>query len=105
MTTQTIDQRTLALHEANRIRSVRAGLKRRWKKIDPRTARRELCEIVRDPSGDLLTWRVETALMALPWVGRAKVTRWMLECRIPLSKTIGGLSDRQRDELVAKVLG
>lgn len=101
---QMTDQRMEALAYANEIRAARAALKRRWKKIDPRSARRELCAIVMDPAPEHVTWRIERALMALPWVGAARVRRWLLECAIPLNKTIGGMSDRQRADLVEKVM-
>lgn len=104
MPTEALDQRMSALERANEIRSARTNLKRRWKKIDPRTARRQLCEIVMDPAPEFSTWRVETALMALPWVGRVKVRRWLLESSIPLNKTIAGMTERQRESLVEKVL-
>ena len=103
MTTAALDQKMVALSEANRIRAARATIKRRWKRIDPRAARREMCEWIQSPPPDLVTWRVETALMALPYVGRVKVRRWLLESGVPLSKTLGGMSERQRAELVAKV--
>ena len=61
------------------------------------------------PSGTLLLdppdW-VETAkvfdlLLAVPKYGRVKVNRILTHCRISPSKTIGGLSERQRNELVS----
>ncbi len=40
-------------------------------------------------------------LLAVPKYGRVKVNKILNVCRISPSKTIGGLSQRQRAELVA----
>ena len=40
-------------------------------------------------------------LLAVPKYGRVKVNRILTHCRISPSKTIGGLSERQRNELVS----
>ena len=39
-------------------------------------------------------------LMAVPKFGRVKAARFLNQCRISQSKTVGGLSERQRAELV-----
>jgi hypothetical protein len=38
--------------------------------------------------------------MALPKFGRVKAGRFLNQARISQSKTVGGLSDRQRTELI-----
>ena len=38
-------------------------------------------------------------MLAVPKYGRVKVNKILAHCRIAPSKTIGGLSDRQRSEL------
>ena len=40
-------------------------------------------------------------LLAVPKYGRVKANRILNQCRISPSKTIGGLSERQRTELVS----
>jgi hypothetical protein len=40
-------------------------------------------------------------LLAVPKYGRVKVNKILTHCRISPSKTIGGLSERQRAELVS----
>ena len=40
-------------------------------------------------------------LLAVPKYGRVKVNKILQQCRISPSKTIGGLSERQRTELVS----
>ena len=39
-------------------------------------------------------------IVAVPRRGRGKATRLLTQCRISQSKTVGGLSDRQRGELL-----
>jgi hypothetical protein len=40
-------------------------------------------------------------LLSVPKYGRVKVNKILSTCRVSPSKTIGGLSQRQRTELVA----
>ena len=54
-----------------------------------------------DPPEYLLTAKVFDLLLAVPKYGRVKVNRILTHCRISPSKTIGGLSERQRNELVS----
>jgi hypothetical protein len=49
------------------------------------------------------TAKVIDMLMAVPKYGRVKTNRILNQCRISPSKTIGGLSERQRAELVAQL--
>ena len=49
----------------------------------------------------LQTAKVFDLLLAVPKYGRVKVNRILTHCRISPSKTIGGLSERQRNELVS----
>ena len=39
-------------------------------------------------------------LLAVPKYGRVKVDKILRQCKISPSKTVGGLSERQRNELV-----
>ena len=47
------------------------------------------------------TAKVFDMLLAVPKYGRVKVNKVLVQCRISPSKTIGGLSQRQRTELVS----
>jgi hypothetical protein len=78
-----------ALKRANEIRTRRARLKR-----DLKAGRI-------DPPEFLATAKVFDLLLAVPKYGRVKVNRILTHCRISPSKTIGGLSQRQRHELVS----
>jgi len=85
-----------ALSRANVIRSERARLKRELK-----AGRAQIHGLLLDPPEFLQTAKVFDLLLAVPKYGRVKVNRILNMCRISPSKTIGGLSQRQRDELVS----
>ena len=87
-----------ALQRANEIRSARAHLKRELK-----AGRVQIHGILLDPPDYLLNAKVSELLLAVPKYGRVKVNRLLLQCRISSSKTLGGLSERQRRELVANL--
>ena len=88
-------QRMDALKRANEIRTRRASLKR-----DLKAGRTQIHGLLLDPPEYLLTAKVFDLLLAVPKYGRVKVNRILTQCRISPSKTIGGLSERQRNELV-----
>ena len=87
-----------ALQRANEIRTRRAQLKR-----DLKAGRKTIQELLLDPPGYLETAKVFDMLLAVPKYGRVKVNKILTTCRISPSKTIGGLSERQRTELVAQL--
>ena len=84
-----------ALKRANDIRVKRARLKK-----DLKDGRVLIDEILSDPPEYVSTAKVVDILMAVPKFGRVKAARFLNQCRISQSKTVGGLSDRQRAELV-----
>ena len=89
-------QRMEALQRANDVRSRRAQLKR-----DLKAGRQPIHELLLQPPEYLETAKVFDLLLAVPKYGRVKVNKILSSCRISPSKTIGGLSERQRRELVA----
>jgi hypothetical protein len=89
------DQRMDALGRANQIRVERARLKR-----DLKAGAVTIDAILADPPDYLLTAKVFDMLLAVPKFGRVKATRFLNQCRVSQSKTVGGLSERQRAELV-----
>lgn len=105
--TRTNAQRLEALKVANRIRTARSLLKRRIK-ADP-TYRLLAAAIYNKTSelgledGELDTMKVYELLTAGPKLGRAKVSAALAKCRTSPSKTVGGLTDRQREELVLEL--
>jgi hypothetical protein len=54
-----------------------------------------------NPPEFLETAKVFDMLLAVPKYGRVKANKILQQCRISPSKTIGGLSERQRSELVS----
>jgi hypothetical protein len=88
-------QRMEALQRANDIRSRRAQLKR-----DLKAGRASIHKLLLEPPAYLETAKVFDMLLAVPKYGRVKVNKILQQCRISPSKTIGGLSERQRSELV-----
>jgi hypothetical protein len=92
---RSLNQRMDALARANQIRTQRAQLKR-----DLKSGRRSIQSLLLDPPEYIETAKVFDMLLAVPKYGRVKVNKILAHCRIAPSKTIGGLSERQRSELV-----
>jgi hypothetical protein len=93
---RSLDQRMEALQRANEIRVKRAKLKR-----DLKDGKARIEEILSRPPAFVETAKVFDILMAVPKFGRVKAARLLNQCRISQSKTVGGLSERQRGELIA----
>ena len=77
-----------ALKRANDIRTARAKLKK-----DLKANRANIQTVLLDPPEYVLTAKY----------GRVKANRILNQCRISPSKTIGGLSERQRAELISQL--
>jgi hypothetical protein len=92
---RSLDQRMEALKRANEIRVRRAQLKK-----DLKSGRARIEAILSQPPAYVETAKVFDMLMAVPKFGRVKAARFLNQCRISQSKTVGGLSERQRAELV-----
>jgi hypothetical protein len=92
---RSLDQRMDALRRANDVRVRRAQLKK-----DLKDGRVRIQAILADPPEYVETAKVIDILMAVPKFGRVKAARFLNACRISQSKTVGGLSDRQRAELI-----
>jgi uncharacterized FAD-dependent dehydrogenase len=93
---RSLNQRMDALNRANEIRTARAQLKR-----DLKAGRAAIHELLTEPPTYVETAKVFDLLLAVPKYGRVKANKVLTQCRISPSKTIGGLSQRQRGELVA----
>src|SRR3954466_2214202 len=92
---RSLDQRMDALRRANDVRVRRAKLKK-----DLKDGRVRIETILGAPPEYVSTGRWIDILMAAPKLGRVKAARFLNPCRISQSKTVGGLSDRQRAELI-----
>jgi hypothetical protein len=93
---RSLNQRMDALARANRIRTERAQIKR-----DLKGGRLSIHALLLDPPEYVETAKVFDMMLAVPKYGRVKVNKILTHCRIAPSKTIGGLSERQRSELVS----
>src|SRR2546422_793717 len=69
-------------------------------KKDLKDGRVQIDQILSNPPEYVSTAKVFDMLMAVPKFGRVKAARFLNMCRISQSKTVGGLSDRQRSELI-----
>jgi hypothetical protein len=92
---RSLDQRMEALKRANDIRVKRAQLKK-----DLKAGTVSIEQILAAPPEYVSTAKVFDMLMAVPKFGRVKASRFLTLCRISQAKTVGGLSDRQRAELI-----
>ena len=93
---RSLAQRMTALQRANDIRSRRAQLKR-----DLKAGKVKIETLLLDPPEYVMSAKAFDMILAVPKYGRVKVNKILSQCRISPSKTIGGLSERQRGELVA----
>lgn len=84
-----------ALGIANVVRTKRANLKK-----DIKAGRVSVLSLLMEPPEWLETMKVFDLLIAAPKYGRVKTNKILQTCRISPSKTVGGLSDRQRAEMV-----
>lgn len=94
--TRSAIQRANALEHANEIRCYRARFKLRLKAGDVSAV-----PVLLDPVPELATMKVIDLLLATPRVGCVKANKILARARISPSKTLVGLSPRQRGELVS----
>lgn len=87
-----------ALKRANDVRTKRAQVKREMKR-----GRLSPLEAMGRPELD--TMRSVDFLMAIPKVGRVKANRTLAQLRISPSRSVGGLSSRQRMALMERLAG
>ncbi len=88
-------QRMEALKLANAVRTERASLKR-----DLKAGRVRIESVLADPPECVHSAKVADIMLAVPRYGRVKVAKVLQRCRISPSKTVAGLSERQRGELI-----
>jgi hypothetical protein len=93
---RTLAQRMDALRRANEVRTRRADVKTFTK-----VGLVDALKLVADPPDWMETMKVFDLLVSVPKLGRVKANRILQDCRISPSKTLGGISERQRGELVA----
>lgn len=93
---RSLAQRLTALAKADEVRTERAVLKR-----DLKAGRKNIFDLLDDPPWWLESMKIFDLLLAVPKYGRVKVNKTLQVCRISPSKTIGGMTDRQKGELIS----
>jgi len=91
-------RRLVSLARANEVRVERAQLKRALAAGSVAFA-----EVLANPPACARTAKVGDLLLSVPGIGPAKSDRAFAHCRIAKTKTIGGLSDRQRAALTDRL--
>jgi hypothetical protein len=95
---RSLAQRMEALERATEVRVKRSELKKELK-----AGKVGIGAILRHPPDCVETAKVVDLLLALPSVGPARASRLLAACHISQAKTVGGLSERQRAELVGRL--
>lgn len=95
---RTIDQRLTALRHANDTRFKRAAMKIRLK-----AGEENLVSLIAQPPPYASTMAVFDLLKATPKIGKVKATRLLIDCSVAPSKTLGGLTSRQRAMLILTI--
>lgn len=85
-----------ALQRANEIRTKRAQFKR-----DLKAGRVTAHHYLLEPPHWLETMKIFDVLLAMPKYGRVKTNQILHRVRMSPSKTVGGMSPRQRSEVVS----
>jgi hypothetical protein len=94
------DQRLAALAHANVVRLSRADVKRRIRCADRKRAGQVVLALVASPPPWIETMLLRDLLLCLPGCGATKVDHILFARRVSWRKTITGLSDRQRTEVL-----
>lgn len=93
------EQLLASLAKANAVRCGRAQLKR-----DLTAGRVEIAEILARPPAHAEGAKVQLLLLAVPGLGRARVGHLLRRCQISESQTAAALSERERSELVRRLV-
>ena len=90
-----LDRRLVALGKANEVRVARARLKQRLREGGDRIE-----HVLAEPPECVATASVFDLLVAVPKIGPVRAGRLLGTARVRQTKTIGGLTDRQRADLI-----
>lgn len=93
---RTLIQKMEALAKGNRVRTKRKDLKQ-----DLKAGKKTIHILLLDPPEYVDTMKLFDAMLAVPKYGCVSVDKVLKSCRISPSKTIGGLSERQRAEIIS----
>ena len=92
---RSLEQRRQALARANAVRTARAKLKK-----DLAAGNADLAPLIVNPPEYAATAKVVDLLVSLPRIGQVKAHQILNRARIAPTKTLGGLTSRQRGELL-----
>jgi hypothetical protein len=92
---RSVEQRRQALQRANAVRTARAKLKK-----DLASGKANLAPMILDPPDFASSAKVVDLLVSLPKIGQVKAHQILSHARIAPTKTLGGLTGRQRSELL-----
>jgi hypothetical protein len=101
----TVEQRTSALQLANHVRYVRAELKRELWTMTHAQGMVRVADVLEAPIPELENMKVLTLLKSVYRLGDSKVNRLMTQAGISQTRTVGGITGRQRECLVALLRG
>jgi hypothetical protein len=93
---RSFEQRMEALERANYIRAFRKELKK-----DLKSGRANPQDCILEPPEPIHTMKLLDLLLAIPKYGHAKAKKVLVEARVSPVKTLGGLSTRQRTDVVS----
>lgn len=99
-TTTAAPQHMQALAEANRVRLARAELKR-----DIADSSRSVAEVVLECPWESESMQIGDLLMAQHRWGRTRCRKFLSELPMLETKTVGSMTDRQRQHLAAQLSG
>jgi hypothetical protein len=99
--TRSLQQRMDALRRANVVRTRRADTKKAAKRGLLQPA--EFFDLLVEPPEWMETMKVFDLLTAMPKLGRKKADQALRQARISPSKTLGGITARQRHDLLTLV--
>lgn len=94
MPVQSLQQRLDALERANVVR-----MQRKMLKAELKAGRVTVVAVLCDPPAFVATMKVCDLLLAAPKLGRVKVNKILGRCGVSPSKSVGGLTVRQRSVL------
>lgn len=93
---RSLTQRLDALERANEVRTERAFLK-----SNIRAGRVTIHDVLLNPPKCILTMKLVDLLLEVPKYGQVKTNKVMTQCGVSTRKTIGGLSERQLEEVLS----
>jgi hypothetical protein len=92
---RSLEQRREGLEKANTIRFQRALLKKQLKSGEV-----SIFTLLENPPDFIIMMKLSKLLLSVPKYGDVKVNKILIQCVISPSKTVGGLSPRQKASLV-----